>query len=112
VILGIPDVFENNGSIKKVIFKNIFTVLLSVIAALAAFYSTVASLKISLASKVESSELAAVEKRLNTVESAIDRNFISRDDFYRFREEMNYRLLKIEFQLQNLLEGEVDGSKK
>jgi hypothetical protein len=110
--MGAPEISDNSSSMRALILRNLLTVVLSVAAALAAYYSTVSSLKVSLASKVESSELVPIEKRLNSVESAIDQNFINREDFFRFREDINYRLLKIEFKLENLIEGEMDGRKK
>ena len=53
-----------------------------------------------------------MEKRLSVVENNLERSFITRDDFYRFREEISYRLSKIEFKLGTLVEGENNADKR
>jgi len=103
---------QNGGILKGLLVKNLLGVMLSVAAAMAAYYSTVSSLRVSMSAKADTAEVVAIEKRMNAVESAVERSFLSREDFFRFREEVNYRLLKIEFKLENLLEGENNGSKR
>ena len=110
--MGFPDITGNGVSFKAIIAKNLFTVIISVAAALTVYYSTISSLQVALAKKVEISELIVIEKRLNSVENVVEGSLISRDDFYRFREDINYRLMKIEFKLENLIEGELDGRKR
>ncbi|MBD3170145.1 MAG: hypothetical protein GF307_11725 [candidate division Zixibacteria bacterium] len=110
--MGINDFGEENGSPRNGIIKSVATILLSVAAVIAAYYSTVSSLKVAIASKADRTEISMLERRLNSVENCVEQNFITRDDFHRFSEEVNYRLLKIEFKLENLVEGEIDGRKK
>ncbi|GEM_PF-5157833 len=104
--------YHNGNSLKSIIGRNILAIIISVAAAMAAYYSTVSSLEVSIASKTDLVQTTNIEKRLNIVENALEKNLISRDDFFRFREEVNYRLLKIELKLEDISKGETDVGKK
>jgi len=103
---------ENGAPLKSFLSKNLLTVALSIAAALGAYYTTVSALQVSLATKADSSYMMNMEKRLSVVENNLERSFITRDDFYRFREEISYRLSKIEFKLGTLVEGENNADKR
>ncbi|MCP4633446.1 MAG: hypothetical protein GY855_11015 [candidate division Zixibacteria bacterium] len=110
--MGLPDFLENRFELKTFLLKNVVTVIITVAAVVAAYYSTLSSLEVSIAAKANSRDLTAIEKRLSITENVIDRSYISREDFYRMREDINKRLLIIEYKLENLLEGEMDGKNR
>ncbi|HLG93669.1 MAG TPA: hypothetical protein VI546_02430 [candidate division Zixibacteria bacterium] len=67
---------------------------------LAAYYTTLSGLKLELAGKADASSLAAMDKKVTAVEVQLAERFMTKDDFYRLREEMLKRLGKIEAKLK------------
>ncbi|MBD3233142.1 MAG: hypothetical protein GF315_05405 [candidate division Zixibacteria bacterium] len=108
--MKVNGILDNGNSFRTFVTKNLITIILSVAAALAVYYSTVSSLQLSLSGKVDAKQYHELERRITSVENATDRNFISREDFFDFKEDIQYRLFKIEFKLENLLQSQTTDS--
>ncbi len=101
---------ESGNYFRSFIAKNLVTIILSVAAALAVYYSTVSSLQLSLSGKVDTKQHHELERRITLMENTIDRSFISREDFFDFSEDIRYRLFKIEYKLENILRSQTADS--
>lgn len=67
---------------------------------LAAYYTTVAGLKLELAEKADAAAVAQMDKKIAAVEIQISERFMTKEDFYRLKDEMLERLGKIEVRLE------------
>jgi hypothetical protein len=82
------------------IFKFLFSFGMTAFGILAAYYTTIAGIKLELVSKADSSTMAAMEKKMTAVEIQLSERFMTREDFYRMKEEISGRLAKIETNLE------------
>jgi len=71
----------------------------------AAYFTTVASIKVQLAEKAESALVAAIDKRLDRLEVTLKEGRVSKDEFFEFRNDIESRLARIEFYLTNKGDG-------
>jgi hypothetical protein len=71
----------------------------AVTAALSTYYTTISSLKIEIANKAEETFVASLDKRISNLEIRLAENFATKEDFFKLREDLLYRLSRIEFQL-------------
>ena len=67
---------------------------------LAAYYTTIAGLKLELARKADEAALTALDKKITAVEVQLAERFMTKDDFYRLKGEMLERQGKIEAKLE------------
>jgi hypothetical protein len=69
-----------------------------------AYYTTIAGIKLDLSKKAESEIVNQLDKRLSNIEILLSKNFLTKDEFYYFSEDLQKRLTKIEYQLSILNE--------
>ena len=86
---------------------NLLMVALSIAAA---YFMTIQSLKIELAAKAENEVVETLDKKLGNIEVILREGVVSKEQFYRFSQEVDRRLARIEFHLTNQA-GEHDGDK-
>ncbi|MEW6050836.1 MAG: hypothetical protein AB1644_07225 [Candidatus Zixiibacteriota bacterium] len=86
---------------------NLLMVALSIAAA---YFMTIQSLKIELAAKAESAVVETLDKKLGNIEVILREGVVSKEQFYRFSQEVDRRLAQIEFHLSNQAGGH-DGDK-
>jgi hypothetical protein len=72
---------------------------LTALGIVTAYYTTIAGIRIDLAKKAESNIVNQLDKKISQVEIILDENFMSKKDFYEFKEEMDKRLTRIEYRL-------------
>jgi len=84
----------------EALLKFLFSFGMTALGILAAYYTTVSELKLELAGKADAATVASVEKKINTVEVLLAERFMTKEDFYRLRDEMLERLGKIEAKLE------------
>ena len=65
----------------------------------AAYFTTIGSIKIQLAEKAESVLVEALDKRLARLEVVITEGRVSKDDFFKFQNNIESRLSRIEYYL-------------
>jgi hypothetical protein len=65
-----------------------------------AYYTTIAGIKLDLSKKAESEMVNQLDKRLSNIEILLGKNFLTKDEFYNFSEDLQKRLTRIEYQLQ------------
>ncbi len=72
---------------------NFIVVLFGMVAA---YFTTIGSIKIQLAEKAESALVEAIDKKLAALEVTIIDGRISKDEFYLFKNDIESRLIRIE----------------
>ena len=77
----------------------IVTIIIAVLAAVSTYYTTLTSLKIEMAGKAEETFVATLDKRISNLETRLAGNFATKEDFFRLREDLITRLMRIEVQL-------------
>jgi len=77
------------------------TIVLIILAALSAYYTTIESLKVELSGKAEETLVANLDKRLSNLETRLAENFATKRDFYQLKEDLLLRLTRIETRLDN-----------
>lgn len=84
---------------------NLLMVALSIAAA---YFMTIQSLKIELAAKAENSVVVTLDKKLANIEVMLREGVVTREEFYRFSQQMDHRLARIEYHLSNGQGGDRD----
>jgi hypothetical protein len=64
-----------------------------------AYYTTIAGIKIDLAKKAETNIVNQLDNKLSQIEILLNENFMTKKDFYEFKEQMDNRLMRIEYRL-------------
>jgi len=64
-----------------------------------AYYTTIAGIKLDLSKKAESEIVNQLDKRLSNIEILLNKNFLTKEEFYHSFEDLQNRLTKIEYQL-------------
>jgi hypothetical protein len=77
------------------------TIVLVILAALSAYYTTIENLKVELSGKAEETLVANLDKRLSNLETRLAENFATKRDFYQLKEDLLLRLTRIETRLDN-----------
>ena len=67
-----------------------------------AYYTTIAGIKLDLSQKAETSVVNQLDKRLSNIEVMLNRNFLTKDEFYQFSQDLQTRLTRMEFQLSEI----------
>jgi hypothetical protein len=77
----------------------IVTLIVALLAAISTYYTTLTSLKIEMAGKAEDKFVTTLDKRISNLEVRLAGHFATKDDFFRLREDVITRLIRIEAQL-------------
>ena len=67
-----------------------------------AYYTTIAGIKLDLSQKAETVVVNQLDKRLSNMEVMLNRNFLTKDEFYQFSQDLQTRLTRMEFQLSEI----------
>ena len=67
-----------------------------------AYYTTIAGIKLDLSQKAETAVVYQLDKRLSNTEVMLNRNFMTKDEFYQFSQDLQTRLARMEFQLSEI----------
>jgi hypothetical protein len=86
------DTFNLSGSMIKFI-----SMLLGLAAA---YFLTIQSLKVEVASKADYATVETIDKKLTNIEVILREGVLSKEQFYQFSKDMEKRLSRIEFLLE------------
>lgn len=67
-----------------------------------AYYTTIAGIKLDLSQKAETVVVNQLDKRLSNMEVMLNRNFMTKEEFYQFSQDLQNRLTRMEFQLSEI----------
>jgi hypothetical protein len=76
---------------------NFIVVLLGMVAA---YFTTIGSIRVQLAEKAESVLVEAIDRRLAGLEIVITEGRVSKEEFYKFQNDIDVRLMRIEYYLK------------
>jgi predicted Holliday junction resolvase-like endonuclease len=91
---------NSNRRIGNHFLNFLLTFLMATCGVLAAYYTTIAGIKLDLAKKAESNVVVDLDKKLSNIEVMLNDKFMTKEEFQKFKEEMKDRLNKIEYQLR------------
>ena len=81
--------------------KPIIGFILTLLGMSAAYFTTIGSIRMSLAEKAETNLVETIDKKLTRLEVIIKEGMISKDHFFEFKNDIESRLVRIEFHLTN-----------
>jgi short-subunit dehydrogenase involved in D-alanine esterification of teichoic acids len=91
---------ENNKIFSKVqLLQFLVAFFFTAFGIVTAYYTTIAGIKLDLSKKAESEMVNQLDKRLSNIEILLNKNFLTKDEFHQFSEDLQERLTKIEYQL-------------
>jgi hypothetical protein len=91
---------DNKKPISFWISKPVLNFIMVLLGMTAAYFTTIGSIKIQLAEKAESVLVEAIDRKLTALEVTIREGLISKDEFYQFKSDIEGRLIRIEYYLQ------------
>jgi len=92
---------NNNKIFSKVqLLQFLVAFFVTAFGIITAYYTTIAGIKLDLSKKAESEMVNQLDKRLSNIEILLGKNFLTKDEFYHFSEDLQKRLTKIEYHLQ------------
>jgi hypothetical protein len=93
---------ENNNRIfsKIQVWQFLFGFLATAVGILAAYYTTIAGIKVDLAGKAENTVVLELDKKLSQVEIILQENLITKREFFQFKEDLEKRLTRMELTLE------------
>ncbi len=89
------------GLFQMVCRKPIYSFILTLLGMSAAYFTTIGSIRVSLAEKAESVLVETIDKKLTRLEVIIKEGMISKDQFFEFSNDIESRLTRIELHLTN-----------
>lgn len=81
--------------------KPVYSFILTLLGMSAAYFTTIGSIRVSLAEKAESVFVETIDKKLTRLEVIIKEGMISKDQFFEFGNDIESRLTRIELHLTN-----------
>ncbi len=93
--------FNNSNAFQILCRKPIYGFILALLGMSAAYFTTIGSIRISLAEKAEAVLVETIDKKLTRLEVLITEGMVSKDQFFEFRNDLESRLSRIEFYLTN-----------
>jgi hypothetical protein len=94
---------NNNKIFSKVqLLQFLVAFFVTAFGIITAYYTTIAGIKLDLSKKAESEMVNQLDKRLSNIELLLNQNFLTKEEFHHFSEDMQNRLTKIEYQLSEI----------
>lgn len=91
---------ENNRVFSKVqLLQFLVAFFVSAFGIITAYYTTIAGIKLDLSQKAESVVVNQLDKRLSNIELMLNQNFLTKEEFYQFSQDLQNRLNRMEYQL-------------
>lgn len=91
----------NNGNglyiTRALMRKPLLGFILTLLGMSAAYFTTIGSIKLSLAEKAEAVLVETIDKKLTRLEVVIKEGMITKDQFFEFRNDIEARLARIEY---------------
>jgi hypothetical protein len=81
--------------------KPLINFMMGLLGLAAAYFTTINNIEVQLAEKAESALVSAIDKRLDRLEIVIKEGRVSKDEFFEFKNNIESRLTRIEFYLQD-----------
>lgn len=92
---------NNNSVFQSICRKPVYGFILTLLGMSAAYFTTIGSIRVSLAEKAEAALVETIDKKLTRLEIVIKEGMISKDQFFELSNDIESRLTRIEFHLTN-----------
>ena len=92
---------SGNSYFRTLCRKPIYSFFLTLLGMSAAYFTTIGSIRVSLAEKAEAVLVETIDKKLTRLEVIIKEGMISKDQFFEFGSNIESRLTRIESHLTN-----------
>jgi len=92
---------NGNSFFQALCRKPVYSFILALLGMSAAYFTTIGSIRVSLAEKAEAVLVETIDKKLTRLEVIIREGMISKDQFFEFRNDIESRLVRIEYHLTN-----------
>lgn len=97
------NVMESNRFFSKVqLLQFLVAFFVTALGIITAYYTTIAGIKLDLSQKAESALVNQLDKRLSNIEVLLNQNFLTKEEFHRFSQDLQNRLNRIEYQLSEM----------
>ncbi len=94
---------ENNRFFSKVqLLQFLVAFFVTALGIITAYYTTIAGIKLDLSRKAESVVVNQLDKRLSNIEVMLNQNFLTKEEFHQFSQDLQNRLSRIEYQLSTM----------
>jgi hypothetical protein len=90
---------NNKSQFAILLRKPVMSFILALLGMSAAYFTTIGSIKVSLAEKAETALVETIDKKLTRLEVVIKEGMITKDQFFDFRNDLETRLTRIEYHL-------------
>lgn len=94
---------NNNKIFSKVqLLQFLVAFFFTALGIITAYYTTIAGIKLDLSQKAESVVVNQLDKRLSNIEVMLNQNFLTKEEFHQFSQDLQNRLSRIEYQLSTM----------
>jgi predicted Holliday junction resolvase-like endonuclease len=92
---------NNNKTISKdQVLQFLMAFFFTAFGVLAAYYTTIAGIRLDLSRKAETEMVNQLDKKLCEIEVILNDNFMTKKEFMELKEDLDKRLTKIEYRLK------------
>ncbi len=81
--------------------------IIVILGVAASYFLSIQSIKVDLAAKAEMKTVEQLDKKLTNIEYILNQGVLSKEQFYQFSKDIDHRLSRIEFLLENKKGAEV-----
>jgi len=93
----------NNGFFSRVqLLQFLVAFFVTALGIITAYYTTIAGIKLDLCQKAESVVVNQLDKRLSRIELLLKENFLTKEEFHNFSQNLQNRLGRIEYELSEM----------
>jgi len=94
---------ESHRFISKIqIIQFLVAFFVTAFGIITAYYATIAGIKVDLSQKAETVVVNQLDKRLSNIELMLNKNFLTKEEFYQFSQDLHDRLSRMEYQMTEI----------
>jgi len=94
---------ENHRLISKIqVIQFLVAFFVTAFGIITAYYTTIAGIKLDLSQKAETVVVNQLDKRLSGIELMLNKNFLTKEEFYQFSQDLHDRLSRMEYQMTEI----------
>jgi len=91
---------ENHKLVSKIqVIQFLVAFFVTAFGIITAYYATIAGIKVDLSQKAETVVVNQLDKRLSNIELMLNKNFLTKEEFYQFSQDLYSRLSRMEYRM-------------
>ncbi|MFH1335897.1 MAG: hypothetical protein ABII96_05215 [Candidatus Zixiibacteriota bacterium] len=92
---------ENHKLVSKIqVIQFLVAFFVTAFGIITAYYATIAGIKVDLSQKAETVVVNQLDKRLSNIELMLNKNFLTKEEFYQFSQDLHDRLSRMEYRMR------------